>query len=69
MSSWEHVTNDGLERIQVPGGWLYRYHLGTALTFVPEPRKELLDRCAAGHLERAIGHLPELMLRLLKRFP
>lgn len=69
VSAWEHVTPDGLARIAVPGGWLYRYHLGTELTFVPEPRRELLDRCAAGNLERAIGHLPELVLRLLKRIP
>lgn len=68
MSSWEHVTNDGLERIQVPGGWLYRYHLGTELTFVPEPRREL-SVVAFAAMERALEHLPELALRLLKRFP
>lgn len=47
MSSWEHVTPDGLARIQVPGGWLYRYHLGTELTFVPEPRRQLNFRAVA----------------------
>lgn len=67
MSAWEHVTNDGLERIVVPGGWLYRYHLGTGLTFVPEPRREL-SAVAFNALERAIEHLPELTRRLLKRF-
>lgn len=66
MSSWEHVTPDGLARIQVPGGWLYRYHLGTELTFVPEPRRQLNFRAVA-RIEEALDHLPELALRLPKR--
>lgn len=68
MSSWENVTPDGLERIKAPGGWLYCYRMGTALTFVPEPRREL-GAVAFAALERALEHLPELALRLLKRFP
>lgn len=42
---WEEIRNDGqgderLERIEVPGGWLYRttvVGIGVALAFVPEP--------------------------------
>jgi hypothetical protein len=33
---WESVTIS-LERIRVPGGWLYRTPGGTVLCFVPEP--------------------------------
>jgi hypothetical protein len=37
-SKWEDVTW-GLERVKVPGGWLYKHshRSDSALTFVPDP--------------------------------
>ena len=36
---WEDVNIQGVHRVPVPGGWLYRYHsvYGLAMTFVPDP--------------------------------
>lgn len=63
--SWETVTLPSLDRIEVPGGWLYRstYGGGTALAFVPRT----YDEARRAELRVAVAELLAVTDRLQSR--
>lgn len=72
---WESVsTIEYTWRLRVPGGWLYRHRHGRTesetVIFVPDPSvpaEPLLNFAARESLGKAVGFLPELALRLLRK--
>ena len=70
-AEWE-MAAECLERIPVPGGWLYRY-FGTdstsaSTTFVPKPAEKSLRPPPDGHAWVTVA-MPEALLRGIKGPP